>query len=679
MNKFFARKKLRGLVAAAAITALLLPSTAFLPAPKPAEAQVGGLVTTLAECLAKSLNLSNMLSGLGAGLGSLVPTNPKPIVPNTKNIDKSTKYVQTKEKCLDNLAWVAAKFLIKEIGDQFIFWINSGFDGNTPFISDPGGFFLGIADSAAANFIFGDNFRFLCSARGAGFYKSLMMPQIKIGLFNQHFGSYRINRTCGLTDIIDNLSSAPAFLAGNRRAGARDGWGQWFAITQIPNNNIYGAGIQAKMELDSRVTGATEINKQVAEWNKGFKSMTKSATDGLSNLIETPGNFVQDQLYRRLQGDVYQLEAADELSEVIDGVVGALVNQLAQKGLADIIGSTGAGSYRRALGNRTFRPLSPRPNSTYSYTDPLDTQTDAAIDEFGNATDLAGSSGADAAQMAKISLYNPSVATASQICDQNNDSARNGAQLAIDSAATYTNSDTCQSMGLPEWWKVVLTTPEYIDEMRYITRSGWPLRSWGPGGVIGPYARFTDTNNVWHDIALIRNSTSGTVTLPTSPENLRTVKMKSVEIFAGTDILLADVSLFRHLPPEVSVQNAYPSYLDAATAAAGFNPITGLVGGAAWVSATYRPLYSDTPLPVPPGSIRVLATDSSTHLYVPLCNGDDIITNCYIASPLSYTLTLPHTSSKTYSFEYVAEVDGIISATSTRSITVLPPPPPPAP
>jgi len=210
-------------------------------------------------------------------------------------------------------------------------------------------------------------------------------------LYNKHFSSFdRSPPSCGLTDIIDNLSKAPEYLSGNLRGYDAPGWDTWFTITQIPEYNIYTASILAEIEFDARVAGAVEANEQLAQWNDGFKSMTKDLNDGLKSVVETPGNFVRDQLYRHLESDVYQLEAADELAEVITAAIGALVNNLTKGGLSGVLGSgrTAPSPYRQGLTAAQQQALTPGLAYTYEAVDELSSTASSELDDYSNQISL---------------------------------------------------------------------------------------------------------------------------------------------------------------------------------------------------------------------------------------------------------------------------------------------------
>ena len=49
-----------------------------------------------------------------------------------------------KETLLDGVAWFAAKLIVQKLTAETVNWINSGFQGNPAFVTDPGQFFLDV-------------------------------------------------------------------------------------------------------------------------------------------------------------------------------------------------------------------------------------------------------------------------------------------------------------------------------------------------------------------------------------------------------------------------------------------------------------------------------------------------------------------------------------------------------
>lgn len=688
MRKFFALKKLKGGIASTLIAALILPSAVLMFTPKPAEAQLGALAGAALGCLAKLLNLSDLLSGFTGSLtsitGGLVPVNDKgPNQPRHKANEKANTYIKGKEGCTDSIAWSAAKILIGILGDQLIGWINSGFENNPPFISDPAGFFLSIADSAAGEFIFGDNFAYLCRG-GALSYTNLMLPQIRSSLYYGHFSSpTKANPACGLTDVIDNLSKAPDFLAG--RGGAQS-WDTWLTITQIPQNNIYGATLIAKMELDSRVTGATEMNKQVSDWNNGFKSMTKDIGDGLQDVIETPGNFIQDQLYRRMESDVYQLEVADELSEVITAAIGALVGQLIESGgLAGVLGSgssSGASPYRSGLTSTEQQALNMSSNTTYTYNDPLGEATADSADEYSDTVDTItpADGGTAPTQNKEIALGSNATAENTPCTNLTMSKIQGPAANAIDSAGSFTYSDnrcdTNPPAGEPRTLDITLKTPEYLDQISFATygEGTGDLQQWQRGSVyVGPYIVLYPVGVTSRADAIVfpipDRTESGTYTVVNYPPGHPlagqpiNVKIQTVS-FESNQVVMRNVTMTRRLSPTVNTDGV-PTSLPATIASGGFNPIDGVSGGAVWTTATWYP-NNDTPTPCAGDadcSIAVRVKDVATTLYVTPVS----------TSPLLYQLTpADPTTPHTYQLEYTATAGIFQSATIIKTLTILP-------
>ena len=525
----------------AIVMVIALPVSSLL-VPKPVEAQniTGALAGGIAGCVGSMLSgylgglISGLFGGIGAAGGSNVPVGEVPSKPRLAETARATTYNQNKEGCIDTLAWTLAKLAIQEITASTISWINQGFEGNPSFISDPANFFLQIADSAAAQFIFGDQLAFLCSP-----FRT-MLPQIKLSLFYKYFQTSfsRSNRSCGISDIARNFQNAPAFLSGNQTAAAAVGWDTMLAITQVPDNNMYGAALKAEVGLGIQVSGATALNKTVADWNKGFKSLSKEVSGGLAKIISTPGSFVQDQLYNVMGSDVRQLEIADELSESISAVVGALVNKLLEGGLSGITGNDSPQSYVSGLrsGNAAPYQLVHTPSNAFNANDANNLLLGGGDTSMGNADAIIAQQLLNQAQQrSRLNLYD---ANAAQCGTYAAGGQIYSASRALDNSdQTYAES-SCSPYS---WWRVDLPTAVPLDLVRIKFYPGYGLYSWtggsrgGNGGNGGLYggsggggggrlpggAPLGDGGSGGKGAVIIRNSSNTVVAKLTSSQNWR--------------------------------------------------------------------------------------------------------------------------------------------------------------
>ncbi|MEX2013420.1 MAG: hypothetical protein WD897_00695, partial [Parcubacteria group bacterium] len=217
----------------------------------------------------------------------------------------------------DLVAITIAKVALEEILNATTDWINSGFEGNPAYATNPRQFFTNIADNIAGEFIAGSDLAFLCSPF-----------QVQIRLALQRYHTQRRQFQCSLTKVVGNIE---AFYDDFSQGG----WDGWFSMTQNDANNPYGAYLEAKIELDSRVANALGIQREQLSWNSGFLSWSECVAEDSETgecrergPTKTPGVVIESQLEGVLGSGVRQLELADELDELVSALFGQLLKQV---------------------------------------------------------------------------------------------------------------------------------------------------------------------------------------------------------------------------------------------------------------------------------------------------------------------------------------------------------------
>lgn len=267
---------------------------------------------------------------------------------------------------LDLIAITIAKLALEQILRATTDWINNGFEGNPAYATDPLAFFGKIADNVAGEFINGSELGFLCSP---------FQTRIRLALQQYHTRGREFR--CSLSDVVTNIE-------GFYDDFDEGGWDGWFAMTQNDMNNPYGAYLESRLELDSRVARAIGIQSTQLNWNGGFLSwsectewdtvfVTGDETPQKGECtkrgqVVTPGKVIESQLETVLGTGVKQLELADELDEL----VGALFTQLLKKlvfgvkGLFSDEGGSGGGG-RGGGGGGVSVPPTNKSLNVYKY------------------------------------------------------------------------------------------------------------------------------------------------------------------------------------------------------------------------------------------------------------------------------------------------------------------------
>lgn len=277
---------------------------------------------------------------------------------------------EVRESILNGLAWMFAKMIVQQLTTSVVNWINSGFDGSPSFVKNPGAFFLDLADQATGVFIDGE-------------LKSLCSPfsiDIRIALSFKYRPYVKKRYECTLGTLITNSSNAVknasinGFTAGDFRQG---GWPAFVSLTTEPQNNIYGAYLQADSELSYRVANIQDQKKEELNQGRGFLSwrdcsntyyQVPEGTEGSKydelldqnysnqNLsaaqkancpISTPGSVTADFLKKHLDAPVDQLNLADSINEIVGALFSQLVTQVMSAGLGGVSGDgpSDSGSY----------------------------------------------------------------------------------------------------------------------------------------------------------------------------------------------------------------------------------------------------------------------------------------------------------------------------------------------
>lgn len=278
-------------------------------------------------------------------------------------LDYSSEF---KEYVLDPLIAALAEIVLQELTRSVVNWINSGFEGSPSFVQNPGAFFLDIADQTTGAFISGDLAE-LCSP---------FSIDIRIALSFKYRPNIGKRYSCTLSTIIANSKNAVenasinGFTAGDFKQG---GWPAFVSLTTEPQNNVFGAYLQADSDLSFRVANKQEQQKNELGQGKGFlswrdcKGITQTSATPLDGgtydeltdrfvvsgsaikdksicPVSTPGSVIADSLQKQLDIPVEKLGLADEIGEIVNALFAQIATQVLQKGLAAVSKKDASGS-----------------------------------------------------------------------------------------------------------------------------------------------------------------------------------------------------------------------------------------------------------------------------------------------------------------------------------------------
>ncbi len=330
------------ILSVALVLSFVIPNTFFLY-PKKVEATGG------AESCAAGYVIAGV-SKIVAAISSVYSVPDESSGNNASNYQQeASAYSGSFTECiLRPLAQHMLISLIRRLGASTVEWVNSGFEGKPLFVTDFEGLLTDTADGVIGKFIEGSELGWLCKD---------FSQQISLSLALKYSKPTREKFRCTLSDIANNAEN---FLEDN---GGR-GWDNWLTLTTQPQNNVYGAYFTAQGELAQRVAAKVNDKTQEVQRNAGFLNFTyceemetmddaiarvSGATSpyevGGSNLqttaqpipeckagktkTGTPGSIIGS----KLSSVMNQSEIQNAVATEIDQVIGAILNQLAEKAM----------------------------------------------------------------------------------------------------------------------------------------------------------------------------------------------------------------------------------------------------------------------------------------------------------------------------------------------------------
>ena len=208
-------------------------------------------------------NLKHKLIALCLVIGitlsvSLIPTRSTPKAEALLGIGDFGFDIEDVVKfVLDQVAIDLAQRMVDDMVKETINWANTGFEGGPAYVTEPGSYFASIADSAAAGFIDGNDLNFLCSP---------FQNSIRLSLANDYYRPTSQRFQCSWSEAWGNIEDF-------YKDFDKGGWEAWYSLTQNPTSNPYGAYVEAKIELDSRIANRVGLEQREYSINQGFRSV----------------------------------------------------------------------------------------------------------------------------------------------------------------------------------------------------------------------------------------------------------------------------------------------------------------------------------------------------------------------------------------------------------------------
>ncbi len=278
------------------------------------------------------------------GLGALAGVTGGQKVPTTdadaqKKIDESNKKLEEankKESCLDAIAYTLAKQALTQVTNKTLNWVNTGFGGNPFYVRNIDSFLGSIKNDQIRDYIrIADNIN---TNNGDG---------VSVGVTNKII-EMLTGRSAGIP--VPSTQSEQKYDAFTKDF-TQGGWDAWYNMTQLGENPI--AGVLTTSQQLGKNIGQQQINtkaevsqgngflsqKQCVAWEPLTASNDYLEEDATGTKVctkyetVTPGSVIAAQTQTVTNSSTRQLEAADELNEVLGAFFDSLLNKLFNKGL----------------------------------------------------------------------------------------------------------------------------------------------------------------------------------------------------------------------------------------------------------------------------------------------------------------------------------------------------------
>ncbi|MBI2888774.1 MAG: hypothetical protein HYY10_02505 [Candidatus Liptonbacteria bacterium] len=597
--------------------------------------------------------------------GAEVPVKDKMLTTTAKSLTGEQKKSNA-QNWLRRLWDFTQKVLLQELKNQIIAmleqqivnWINGG--GKPQFVTDWKGF-IGDAFNNAAGAAIDKILPELCMPLNARTYINFTLRPPLIPVYTG----------CTLNQVINNVKN----FANDFRNG---GWLQ-YSVTIQPTGNYFGGLIEAHDAGLFAGLAGSDAAKNKALAGAGFLGSEICPSTGKppdeegslygypcpgneQPITRTPGKVLGDTLTKGLSLPSELIVNANDIAGLVAVVTDAALTRLMAVGLSAAGKATGKGlsdvppRTATTATNVTAAAAAQKAAADNPIAPPTESDVQNEVAKSVEVGDAGNETFPPAEALAsRIDLSNICLLCATQSYTEPRSDGSGPARAAIDGSLSTFSSTFGSS---PASWEVALPIPQYLDEIQVQTNAGYPMsKSAGNNGPLlvlyeagtSPLRRYTITlPNATYSRRInltterMRDANGNEVATP--PNKIEVAKVR----FEASQLLLAEVELFRHMSPEVDISKV-PSTLTKA-AAANLDPLQ-------WVSAIAYPAHNSAPQPAPLAVITVTITENKER--------DASRMEPLSQSPLRYGL-----APGSYRFIYTATVGGETTAPRTRTVTV---------
>lgn len=309
---------------------------------------------------------------------------------------KSVKDIAT--YIADKFARAFTRAAIRGLTQSTVNWINNGFKGNPSFVTDPGQFFLDVADTSASQMLSETSLNKLCTPFKA---------QVRLALVKNYLQDNN-NYSCTLSTLKNNYEAFTQDFS-------QGGWEGWFEMTQTSGGNPYSAYFAAQNQLAIQVGNQQIKYQKQMDLGTGFLNFEKckpgttykekaaaasytpqgpglqqdvcvtsdcsnsnatvptpiadeNGCDATDLQTVTPGSVIESQLQNALGTGVRQMELSSELAHGVDAIISATIDTLIAQLYTRVLGDTGLLDNKHGNPSDTSSPLEPAISTAPSIT-----------------------------------------------------------------------------------------------------------------------------------------------------------------------------------------------------------------------------------------------------------------------------------------------------------------------
>jgi hypothetical protein len=246
-------------------------------------------------------------------------------------VDQELQKTNKTIDCLNGIAYAAAKNALSKVSNKAMDWIQTGMGGNPFYVQDPSSLMKSIRDEKLSMFL-----------QNVSSTNPIFGNSLRSALTTQVTG-----KTDGLTNKTMNTPEAKKYqdFMGDFTNG---GWNAWLNSTQIDSNNPIGSFFDATDSVSNAIHTAQENTRDEIQRNEGFLDMkvcveyaqptttTPTQSPCLKWKTTTPGSLIAETAKNITGSPIRQLEAADQINEVLGSFFDNLLSKLFSKGLASL-------------------------------------------------------------------------------------------------------------------------------------------------------------------------------------------------------------------------------------------------------------------------------------------------------------------------------------------------------